>query len=126
MPARLRAAKRVPRGVVCLISALQFHRIGTQSPHQVWLALPRGSNFPRSGKLPFRFCKFSEASYAFNVEEHALEGGIVRLRNSTRESLPNGFSAAMVGRPSRRSFTGSKVATWCAFGNVDSSPARVS
>lgn len=40
------AAKRVPRGVVCLVSSLQFHRIGTQSPHQVWLALPRGSNFP--------------------------------------------------------------------------------
>lgn len=35
--------KRVPRGVVCLVSALQFHGIGTQSPHQVWLALPRGS-----------------------------------------------------------------------------------
>lgn len=73
------AAKRVPRGVVCLISALQFHRIGTQSPHQVWLALPRDSNFPRRGKLPFRFCKFSEASYAFGIEEHALPGGTVRI-----------------------------------------------
>jgi len=73
------AAKRVPRGVVCLISALQFHRIGTQSPHQVWLAIPRGTNFPRSGKLPFRFCKFSKASYDFGIEEHALPGGTVRI-----------------------------------------------
>jgi predicted transcriptional regulator of viral defense system len=73
------AAKRVPRGVVCLISALQFHRIGTQAPHQVWLALPRATNFPRSGNPPFRFCKFSQASYAFGVEEHALPGGPVRI-----------------------------------------------
>ena len=73
------AAKRVPRGVVCLISALQFHSIGTQSPHQVWLALPRGSNFPSAGKGPFRFCKFSKSSYDFGVTEHALSGGTVRV-----------------------------------------------
>ncbi|MGH7943620.1 MAG: type IV toxin-antitoxin system AbiEi family antitoxin domain-containing protein [Opitutaceae bacterium] len=75
----VKAAKKVPRGVVCLISALQFHRIGTQSPHQVWLALPRGTNFPSSGNLPFRFCKFSKASYSFGVEEHSLPGGTVRI-----------------------------------------------
>ncbi len=73
------AAKRVPRGVVCLISALQFHRIGTQSPHQVWLAVPRGTNFPIRGSLPFRFCKFSKVSYSFGVEEHSLPGGTIRV-----------------------------------------------
>jgi predicted transcriptional regulator of viral defense system len=73
------AAKKVPRGVVCLISALQFHQIGTQSPRQVWLALPRGTNFPRGGQFPFRFCKFSKASHAFGVEQHALPGGTVRI-----------------------------------------------
>ncbi|WP_043585845.1 type IV toxin-antitoxin system AbiEi family antitoxin domain-containing protein [Geminisphaera colitermitum] len=73
------AAKRVPRGVVCLVSSLQFHRIGTQSPHQVWLALPRGSNFPRVDDLPLRFCKFSDTAYAFGVQEHAIPGGIVRI-----------------------------------------------
>ncbi len=71
------AAKKVPRGVVCLISALQFHRIGTQAPHQVWLALPRDTNFPRSGKGPLRFCKFSPASHSFGVQEHPLPGGTV-------------------------------------------------
>jgi len=73
------AAKQVPRGVVCLISALQFHQIGTQSPHQVWLALPRDSNFPRSGDSLYRFCKFSAKSYGFGIEEHALPGGTVRI-----------------------------------------------
>lgn len=73
------AAKMMPRGVVCLISALQFHQIGTQSPHQVWLAVPRGTNFPRAGELPLRFCVFSKASHAFGVQEHRLAGGSIRV-----------------------------------------------
>lgn len=73
------AAKRVPRGVVCLISALQFHGIGTQSPHQVWLALPRGSNRPRGVSLPLRFAQFSGLAYTFGIEEHTLTGGTVRV-----------------------------------------------
>jgi predicted transcriptional regulator of viral defense system len=73
------AAKRVPRGVVCLLSALQFHVIGTQSPHQVWLALPRGSNRPHVVDLPLRFCQFSGNAYSFGVQEHAIVGGTVRV-----------------------------------------------
>ena len=73
------AVKRVPRGVVCLVSALRFHEIGTQSPFEVWLALPRGTNWPRMGNLPIRFCKFSQATHAFGVEKHKLPGGTVRV-----------------------------------------------
>ena len=73
------AATRVPRGVVCLVSALQFHGIGTQSPHEVWLALPRGSSRPRGVNLPLRFCQFSGSAYTFGIEEHALTGGTVRV-----------------------------------------------
>jgi predicted transcriptional regulator of viral defense system len=73
------AAKRVPRGVVCLLSALRFHEIGTQSPHQVWLALPRGANRPHAVDLPLLFCKFSGDAYTFGVQEHALAGGTVRV-----------------------------------------------
>jgi predicted transcriptional regulator of viral defense system len=73
------AAKRVPRGVVCLASALQFHRIGTQSPHQVWLALPRGTKPPRGPMHQLRLCTFSPASHAYGVEAHPLSGGTVRV-----------------------------------------------
>ena len=75
----IEAALKVPRGVICLLSALQFHRIGTQSPHQVWLAIPRGTNFPRSGKQPFRFCQFSAPAHSFGVQEHQLTGGTIRV-----------------------------------------------
>lgn len=78
------AAKRVPRGVVCLVSALQFHGIGTQSPHQVWLALPRGSNRPRGVSLPLRFAQFSGSAYTFGIEEHALAGGTVRVYSPSK------------------------------------------
>ena len=75
----IEASVKVPRGVVCLLSALQFHRIGTQSPHQVWLAVPRGTNFPRGEEQPFRFCEFSKDSHAFGVQEHTLTGGTIRV-----------------------------------------------
>ena len=75
----LEAAIKVPRGVVCLLSALQFHRIGTQAPHQVWLALPRGTNFPRREEPSFCFCQFSKSSHAFGVQEHQLTGGTIRV-----------------------------------------------
>ena len=75
----LEASRRVPRGVVCLGSALQFHQIGTQSPHQVWLAVPRDVNFPAS-HARFRFCKFSENAYSHGIEEHELAGGAGAIR----------------------------------------------
>lgn len=78
------ATKRVPRAVVCLVSALQFHRIGTQSPHQVWLAIPRGSNRPRGSQTPIRFCQFSGPAYAFGVEVHPLPGGTVRVYSAAK------------------------------------------
>jgi len=74
----LEAARRVPRGVVCLGSALQFHRIGTQWPRQVWLAVPRGFSFP-AAKSRMRFCKFSEKAYSHGIEEHKLAGGVIRV-----------------------------------------------
>lgn len=72
-------AKRVPGGVVCLLSALAFHGIGTQAPHAVWLALPRGHRLPRVHELLVRLRTFSQASYAAGIEKHALPGGTVRV-----------------------------------------------
>ena len=46
------AVNAVPTAAVCLLSALQFHGIGTQLPHQIWLAVPRGTRVPRLAKPP--------------------------------------------------------------------------
>jgi len=53
--------------------------LSTQAPHQIWLALPRGSNRPRGMALPLRFALFSGSAYSFGIEEHALTGGTVRI-----------------------------------------------
>src|SRR5919198_6627796 len=46
------ASGAVHSGVVCLLSALRFHNIGTQLPREVWLAIPRGTRVPRLSYPP--------------------------------------------------------------------------
>ena len=73
------AVKRVPQGIVCLQSALRFHNFTTQSPHEVWLALPRKSWQPEPGSLPLHFVWFSGPSFSEGVETHRVEGVDVRV-----------------------------------------------
>ena len=72
-------SKRFPKGVICLLTALRLHGIGTQSPREVWMALRRGSAIPRNVNIPVRFMLFSEASFDAGVEEHVLENARVRI-----------------------------------------------
>jgi predicted transcriptional regulator of viral defense system len=65
--------------VVCLVSALSFHQLGTQLPSKVWLAIPQGTSYPRVRDLPVRFYKFSRSTHALGIEEHHLPGGTVRV-----------------------------------------------
>lgn len=73
------AAKRVPRGIVCLLSALRLHELTTQSPHEVWLALPRHSWRPTKDGQPLRLIWLSAKSFAAGVETHEIEGLPVKV-----------------------------------------------
>ncbi len=65
------AALRVPRGVVCLLSALQFHELTTQLPSEIWLALDRKAHRPQtSDGTSLRIVRFSGAALTEGVEEH--------------------------------------------------------
>lgn len=75
----LEVSKHFSKGVLCLLTALRFHDIGTQSPFEVWLALPRGLNFSKTAEAPIRFFKFSDAAYRFGIEEHKVSGGVIRV-----------------------------------------------
>ena len=77
-------AKRFPNGVICLLSALRFHGIGTQNPREVWMALCRGSAIPRNSDLPVRFMLFSEAAYKAGVEKHLVENVPVLVTNPAK------------------------------------------
>ena len=50
---------RIPAGIVCLLSSLQFHGLTTQSPHQVWITLPLRAHTPRQGYPPVRVVHMS-------------------------------------------------------------------
>lgn len=73
--------KRVPHGVVCLVSALAFHNVTTQMPYQIWIAIDRTRRTPSEPGLPIRVFRFSEASMQAGVETHAVEGVPVQVFN---------------------------------------------
>lgn len=77
-------AKRVPRAVICLLSALRFHNIGTQNPPDVWIALKQRIAPPREKDLPLRVVWFADKSYATGVGTHTLEGVTVRITNPAK------------------------------------------
>lgn len=69
----------IPKGIVFLISALYFHRLTTQIPHWIYLALPRGTNYPKVEYPPVKAFMRSEKQYAAGVEEHTIDGIKVRV-----------------------------------------------
>lgn len=75
---------RIPRGVVCLISALAFHELTTQIPHQVYVALPRGAEQPRIEHPPIRVFRFSGQAYSEGVEVHQVDGTEVRVYSAAK------------------------------------------
>jgi len=83
-PDLIAVASRVPKGVICLISALVFHRITTQVAHEVHVAVPRGVNVPRIDWPPVRGFRFSEASYRAGVEQHSIDGVAVSVFSAAK------------------------------------------
>lgn len=76
-------ATKVPQGVICLISALSFHELTTQIPHEVYLAIGRNSEPPKFTYPPLRVFRFSGKAFTEGIETHAL--GSVRTRIYSRE-----------------------------------------
>jgi predicted transcriptional regulator of viral defense system len=75
---------RVPRGVVCLLSALRVHEIGTQAPFEVWIAIPHHSPVPRLDQPAVRVVRMSGASLTQGVETMAIEGVKVPVFNAAK------------------------------------------
>ncbi len=77
-------AKLVPKGVVCLLSALRFHELTTENPWQVWLAIPQGAWRPKSATVPLRIVQVSPAAYEAGIEEHRIEGVTVQVYSAAK------------------------------------------
>jgi len=78
------AAALVPKGVVCLISALQFHELTLQMPSEVWMAIDRTAWRPRFGYPPVRFVRFSGNALTDGVKRHRIEGIEVAITGPAR------------------------------------------
>lgn len=75
----LEVAGKVPKGVICLLSALIFHDIGTQIPREVWIAIDVKAWTPRISAPAVRIMRFSGPALHFGVEEHEVKGGKIRV-----------------------------------------------
>jgi predicted transcriptional regulator of viral defense system len=75
---------RVPGGIVCLLTALVIHRIGTQLPPDVWIALDRRARTPRLETLPVHIVRFSGPMLRYGIEERRVQGVAVRITSPAR------------------------------------------
>ena len=78
------ACARVPKSVVCLLTALRVHEIGTQAPAEVWLAIPHKARIPRLRELRLRIVRFSGPAWTFGVKPVEFEDVPARITNPAR------------------------------------------
>jgi predicted transcriptional regulator of viral defense system len=82
-PDLVTVAMKIPQGVLCLISALAWHELTTQIPHEIYLSLPRGAEPPRLAYPPVRHFWFSGRAFTEGIETQQVDG--ISLRVYSRE-----------------------------------------
>lgn len=83
-PDLVTVSQKIPRGVICLISALSHHGLTTQIPHEVHVAVTRNSEPPRLEYPPIRVFRFSGDSFSEGIEVVAMDGIPVRIYNQEK------------------------------------------
>jgi predicted transcriptional regulator of viral defense system len=78
------ATKRVPKGVVCLLSALRFHNLGTQLPSEVWMAIDRKAWAPKMIGIRLRIVRFSGSALTSGIERHKVGGVTMRVFSAAK------------------------------------------
>ena len=78
------ATRLVPSGVICLLSALQFHGLTTQAPFEVWMAIHHKARKPGAKSLSLRIVRFTGLALTSGIEEHILEGALVRVYSAAK------------------------------------------
>ena len=73
------AAKRTPKGVVCLVSALAVYGLTDQLPRKVWMAIGKKDWAPKPDGAPIRVVRFTESLLAEGVETHMIEGVSIKV-----------------------------------------------
>lgn len=76
--------RQVPRAIVCLLTALHVHGIGTQAPREIWIALDRKARKPRIERFSVRIVRFSGPMLRYGVETREIQGVPVRITSPVR------------------------------------------
>lgn len=84
-------AAKVPHAVIYLLSALAFHELTTQIPHEVWIAIPRNSEPPRLKFPPIRVSRLTDLAFKTGMEKHVVDGATVSVY-SREKTLVDCFS----------------------------------
>lgn len=77
-------ARKFPDATICLLSALRFHDLTTQSPFEVWIAIPNKAHPPRMEYPQLRITRFSGAGLTQGIEQHMIDGITVRVTSVAR------------------------------------------
>lgn len=80
----LEVAVKVPKGVLCLLSALRFHELTTQNPFEVWLAIEQKQRVPKVETVPVRIFRFAPKVYQAGIETHPVEGVEVKVYSAAK------------------------------------------
>jgi len=75
----VQVCKKVPNGVICLLSALRFHEIGTQSPFEIWLAIDNKARVPQLESISLHIVRFSGKAFHEGIETHNIKGIEVKV-----------------------------------------------
>ncbi len=80
----VQVAKLSPRGVICLISALSFHGLTTEIPHEIWLAVERKARKPKVAYPPVRAIFYPDSCFGKGIETHRIMEQEVRIYNAPK------------------------------------------
>ncbi len=83
-PDLVTVALKIPKGVICMISALSFHGMTTQIPHAVDVGLVRGTEPPRITYPPIHVYWSVEHILHCGVENYTVDGMRIRMHNPER------------------------------------------
>jgi predicted transcriptional regulator of viral defense system len=120
---------RVPDSVVCLLSALQVHEIGSQLPAEVWLAIPHKARPPRMAGTRIRLLRFSGAAWTYGIARTEFEGVPARITNPARTIVDCFRFERLVGREAamealRDGLRRKRVTTDALFRTMEVLPSR--
>ena len=78
------AAKLVPKGVICLVSALAFHELTDTIPRSIWMAIGPKDRRPAIKQPPLQFVRFGDKVFRHGIDEPRIEGVAVRIYNPAK------------------------------------------